>query len=66
MYKILNILKKWSDNKFMQLMNDPNYKQCFTCKKILPLDKFGVNNKKYQRPQAKGMNHNCKKCNNER
>jgi len=35
---------------------------CFKCEEVLPLSKFQDNNKKFQRPAAKGKNFLCDGC----
>jgi DNA-directed RNA polymerase subunit RPC12/RpoP len=37
-------------------------KQCFKCKRNLPLWLFSKNPRKYQRPTNKGRNYNCRMC----
>ena len=48
------------------LMENDGYKLCFNCQNVLPINDFGDNNKKYQRPASKGKNHWCNSCLSER
>jgi hypothetical protein len=41
-------------------------KKCFKCKELLALDKFNVDNRKYQLPADKGTCKVCIKCEIER
>jgi hypothetical protein len=41
-------------------------KECFNCKELLTLDKFKVDNRKYQLPANKGTCKVCIKCEIER
>ena len=61
-------LEKEND-EFFRLKNllgekakEPGFKRCFKCNRVKPLSEFGINSKKYQRPEAKGRNFKCKEC----
>jgi len=54
-YKKIRLLRK-------HLIENDNYKMCFKCEEVLPLNKFQDNNKKFQRPAAKGKNFLCDGC----
>ena len=57
-FKALKERKKANESK--------EYKICFECKKVRYIEDFTDNNKKYQREQAKGKNHLCNFCLDER
>ena len=58
----LNVSFKRIMQKRRELLESPNYKECFTCKDIKHIDDFGINPSKYQRPAQKGRNINCNQC----
>ncbi len=62
----INKMYKESVQARLDLVASPDYKLCFNCGNVLPLDMFNVNPKKYQRPAAKGRGHVCVNCIKER
>lgn len=61
-YKSINKNYRESVSERLRLMGEDDYKICFTCKDILPVSAFSVNNRSYGVPSQKGRAFVCNEC----